>query len=115
MLVVAVDDVSRRRDAIAAALDAGFDAVQLRDRAARGRPMLAAPHAPRPLTTVAGARLIVNDRADIAIAADADGVHLPAASFTIAAARALVGEWMLIGRSTHAPAEVRAAEADGAD
>jgi thiamine-phosphate pyrophosphorylase len=59
--------------------------------------------------------LLVNDRVDVALAAGADGVHLPGDSFRVAEARALLGERALIGVSTHAPEEVAAAAAEGAD
>ena len=61
------------------------------------------------------ARLIVNDRIDVAIAAHADGVHLPANSFAVADARALIGHERMVGVSTHDAAEVAAAEKAGAD
>src|SRR5581483_11178661 len=69
----------------------------------------------RPLCTRFSAALIVNDRIDVAIAADADGVHLASASFDIADARKLLGPARLIGVSTHRPEEVAAAAANGAD
>jgi thiamine-phosphate pyrophosphorylase len=100
---------------IEAALAAGFDMVQLRDPGAGAAAVLAAARALRPVTRRHRARLVVNDRLDVALAADADGAHLPAASFPVASARALLGPGRLIGRSTHAPAEVVAAARDGAD
>jgi thiamine-phosphate pyrophosphorylase len=115
MLVVAVADVAARRDAIAAAVAAGIDAVQLRDARAGGGALLEAARTLRDLTRGAGAMLLVNDRIDVALAAEADGVHLPAASFPIAAARALAGARAWIGRSTHSPEEAARAAADGAD
>jgi thiamine-phosphate pyrophosphorylase len=115
MLVVSVGDVRTRLAAIDAALAAGIDAIQLRDRAAPGAALLAAAMTLRTATRRVGARLLVNDRVDVALAADADGVHLPAASFTIADARRLVGAGRLVGRSTHAADEAAAAAHDGAD
>ena len=115
MLVVSVGDVTGRAAVIEAALAAGVDAVQLRDPGAAGRPFLAAAIALRAATRRHGARLLVNDRLDVALAADADGAHLPAASFPIAAARKVLGPGRIIGRSTHAAAEATAAVRDGAD
>jgi thiamine-phosphate pyrophosphorylase len=115
MLIVSVVDVAERRDAIAAALAAGVDAVQLRDRGAAGCVLLDAARELRALTRTHAAALLVNDRIDVAVAAAADGVHLPAASFSIATARHLLGPMPWIGRSTHAPAEAAAAAAEGAD
>lgn len=66
--------------------------------------------------TVAGrARVVVNDRLDVALAAGADGVHLPANGLPVGAARRLAPTGFLIGRSVHAPAEAAAAAAAGAD
>jgi len=69
------------------------------------------------LRTVAGpgARVIVNDRADIARATGADGLHLPADGLPIDVARALLGPAALVGRSTHTPDEARRAADEGAD
>jgi thiamine-phosphate pyrophosphorylase len=114
-LIVSVADLAARRAAILAALAAGFDGIQLRDRRAAGRALFDAATELRAMTRAASALLLVNDRVDVAIAADADGVHLPAASFRVAAARAALGPDACIGRSTHAPAEASAAAADGAD
>jgi thiamine-phosphate pyrophosphorylase len=60
-------------------------------------------------------RLLVNARADIALAAGADGVHLPADGVPVAAVRERWGSRLLIGCSTHDEAEVAAAAASGAD
>ncbi|HET7505002.1 MAG TPA: thiamine phosphate synthase [Kofleriaceae bacterium] len=62
----------------------------------------------------AGAALIVNDRIDVALAADADGVHLGQRDLPLAAARRIAGD-LWIGISTHDLAQVRAACAEGAD
>jgi thiamine-phosphate pyrophosphorylase len=59
--------------------------------------------------------LIVNDRVDVAVAAGAAGVHLPARGLPIAAARRMIGPDRWIGRSTHHPDEARAAAEEGAD
>lgn len=62
-----------------------------------------------------GARLIVNDRADIALAAGADGVHLGADDLPVRAVRAIVGPTALIGASCRDAESARRAEAEGAD
>jgi thiamine-phosphate pyrophosphorylase len=69
----------------------------------------------RRLCDDAGAQLIVNDRVDLALAAGADGVHLGQTDLPIAAARAIAGDRLIIGVSTHDVAQVRAACAAGAD
>lgn len=115
MLIVEVADLERRRGAIESALAAGVDAVQLRDRRAAGGALFAAASGLRELTRTAGALLLVNDRIDVALAGNADGVHLPGASFPIPVARRLLGPERWIGRSTHSPAEATAAAEAGAD
>lgn len=59
--------------------------------------------------------LLVNGRIDVARAAGADGVHLPAAGVPVAPLRQRFGPGAVIGRSTHDPAEVATARAAGAD
>ena len=68
----------------------------------------------RKICTAHGAKLLINDRIDVALACDADGVHLPADSFTVRDARELLGKSKLIGCSTHSIAEVEAANRAGA-
>jgi thiamine-phosphate pyrophosphorylase len=63
----------------------------------------------------AGAALVVNDRVDVALAVDADGVHLGQTDLPLAAARALAGGRLWIGISTHDLDQVRAALDGGAD
>jgi len=102
-------------DVVAAALDGGVRAVQLREPDLPARELLALATALRGLTTRVGAALLINDRVDVALACDADGVHLPRHGMRIAEARALLGAQRLIGVSTHAPVEVADAAAAGAD
>ena len=99
-------------DVVAAALDAGLPAVQLRDRDLPGRPLLALAERLRGLTARAGALLLVNDRADVAVAVGADGVHLGGASMPVDVARRLLPPSALVGVSTHAVGEVADATAD---
>jgi thiamine-phosphate pyrophosphorylase len=102
-------------DVVQAALDGGVDAVQLREKDLIGAELLRLAMALRELTARYGASLLINDRIDVALAAAADGVHLPRDGFPVAAARALLGAGRLIAVSTHRPTEVSAAAADGAD
>lgn len=60
----------------------------------------------------AGAQLVVNDRADIARLSGADGVHVGQDDMAVAEARAITGPQLLVGLSTHTPAEIDAADAD---
>lgn len=94
--------------------DAGIDGVQLRDPAVDDRRLYRLARRARALLP-AGCRLLVNRRIDVAVAAGADGVHLPATGLPVAPLRRRFGAGLLIGRSTHRPAEVAAARAEGAD
>jgi thiamine-phosphate diphosphorylase len=69
------------------------------------------------LTRVCGgrSRVFLNDRVDVALAVEADGIHLPSAGLQIRSVRDLVGPNVLIGRSTHSAAEALAAHEEGAD
>ncbi|MCK7474443.1 MAG: thiamine phosphate synthase [Rhodopseudomonas palustris] len=69
----------------------------------------------RELTRRYNARLLINDRVDVALATDADGVHLGGHSLPVAVARRLLGADKLIGASTHHVDEIAAAAMDGAD
>lgn len=94
--------------------EAGVDALQLRekdlpDRALYGLTRRARTALPPPR------RLLVNGRADIALAAGADGAHLPADGVPLAPLRARFGPALLLGRSTHRVEEVEQARRDGAD
>jgi len=102
-------------DVVTAALRGGVGAVQLRERGLETRALLELAIALRQATRAVGAALLINDRIDVALACDADGVHLPGHSFAVADARALLGPRRLIGVSTHHPDEVAAAAAAGAD
>ncbi len=102
----------------AAALSAappGTVALQLREKDLDARELIELTRQLRVICDRHSARLLVNDRIDIAIAARADGVHLPTKSFAVADARVLFGPRGLIGVSTHRDTEVIAASEAGAD
>ena len=90
-------------------------ALQLREKDLEAGELVALARQLRTICDRYHARLIVNDRLDVAIAAHADGVHLPANSFAVADARALIGHKGLVGVSTHDTAEVIDAAQAGAD
>jgi thiamine-phosphate pyrophosphorylase len=96
-------------------LDAGARIMQLRLKDAPGRDFLAAARAIADLCRMRGAILIVNDRVDIALLADAHGVHLGQTDLPLEAARRIAGPEKIIGISTHTVAQARAAESGGAD
>jgi len=96
-----------------AALAGGVDVVQLREKGAGEAVLRAAAAVFRRACDEHGALFILNDRPDLAAACGADGVHLGQDDLPVPRARALVGADLLIGLSTHAPAEVDGAR--GAD
>lgn len=100
-------------DVVHAALDGGVHAVQLREKDLEGGELYHIAAQLRKLTESYHARLLINERLDVALAVDADGVHLGQASFPVATARRLLGSGKLIGVSTHNLAEITAAA--GAD
>ena len=69
----------------------------------------------REMTASAGVTFIVNDDIALALAVGADGVHIGQEDLPIERVRELVGDEMIIGLSTHSPAQAREAEAKGAD
>jgi thiamine-phosphate pyrophosphorylase len=101
--------------AVASALDGGIRAVQIREKDLPGKELYRLADRIRELTARYGARLLVNDRVDVALAAGADGVHLGGSSMPASVARRLLGKESLIGCSTHNTRELRDAADQGAD
>jgi thiamine-phosphate pyrophosphorylase len=102
-------------ETIEAALRGGVRAVQLREKDLPAAELLPLAQELRTLTRAFNARLLINDRIDVALAVDADGVHLGGHSLPVAIARRLLGPEKLIGVSTHHPDDIAAATATGAD
>lgn len=100
---------------VRATLRGGADCVHLRERGLPDAQLLALAQALRAETARAGARFVVNHRVDLAVAADADGVHLGWRSMGPAEARRAAGGAMSVGVSCHSAVEARAAVDDGAD
>ena len=94
---------------------AGVPAIQLRDKLLTDRQLLERARRLVDLARKQGALAIINDRADIAAAAQAHGVHLGQDDLTVAQARRIVGPQMLIGVSTHSLAQAQQAVLDGAN
>jgi thiamine-phosphate pyrophosphorylase len=92
-----------------ALLEAGADIVQLREKDAEAGDLLRWGEAFRAATARHGALFVVNDRPDVALALEADGVHLGQNDLPAAFARDLVGPDVLIGLSTHDAAQLRSA------
>ncbi|HZD38060.1 MAG TPA: thiamine phosphate synthase [Actinomycetes bacterium] len=106
------DDLTEFADAV---LGAGVDVVQLRDKRAEAAPLLRAAEVLRAAADRHGALLAVNDRADIALAAGADILHLGQDDLPMGWARRIVGDEVLLGRSTHDLEQARCAVAEGWD
>ncbi len=102
-------------EVVAAAIEGGVDVVQVREKDATARDRLQVARTVREQTRAAGVPMVVNDRVDIAAAADADGVHLGDDDLPVAAAREQLGTDAVIGRSVSTPEAAREAEAAGAD
>jgi thiamine-phosphate pyrophosphorylase len=96
-------------------LGAGVDLLQLRDKEAEAVPLLEAAAVLRAAADRHGALFAVNDRADVALAAAADVLHLGQGDLPMAWAKRIVGDGMLLGRSTHDLEQVRDALAEGWD
>jgi thiamine-phosphate pyrophosphorylase len=101
--------------AVEEALSAGIRALQFREKDLPTRRLLDMAGVLRDLTSRYGAKLFINDRADIALCVGADGVHLAQTSMPVTAVRKVIGDKAMIGVSTHDIAEALAAEAEGAD
>ena len=121
-------DARRERGDLAefvdAALAGGVDIIQLRDKGSPGEQQFGPLEAREELEALAiladaarrhDALVAVNDRADIAVAAGADVLHLGQDDLPLAIARGIIGTGPLIGRSTHDDAQVAAATAEDVD
>ncbi len=96
-------------DVLRPAITGGVQIVQLRDKRLSDDELTAVARPARALCERLGVLFIVNDRPAVAVAAGADGVHVGQDDMPVAEVRALVGPDMLIGLSTHTPAEIDAA------
>jgi thiamine-phosphate pyrophosphorylase len=100
---------------VTAVCEAGVDIVQLRDKELHDRALLERAAVARDTAHAAGALFVLNDRPDLAVACDADGVHVGQDDVPAAVARQIVGPDALVGLSTHAPAELIASAAAPVD
>ncbi|ERN54830.1 thiamine phosphate synthase [Alkalihalophilus marmarensis] len=93
----------------------GVDIIQLRDKKSKKIDVLKKAQALRELTKKHDVTFIVNDHIDVALAVDADGIHVGQDDLPLTEARKVMGPDKIIGISTHKIEEARAAEAGGAD
>lgn len=94
---------------------AGITAVQFREKDLTLREQVEFASEIRSVTKQYEMQLLVNDRIDLCLALDADGVHLPSSGLPVTVAREILGGSKLIGVSCHSPEEVQRAEWEGAD
>ena len=102
-------------EAVEQAIQGGCTVVQLREKHACAREFYETALTLRAITRKYHVPLLINDRVDIALAADADGVHLGQSDLPCRAARDILGPQRLIGISAATLEEARKAQADGAD
>jgi thiamine-phosphate pyrophosphorylase len=96
-------------------LDAGVRLFQYRDKRASSRRMFEAVSRLTPMIRERGGRLIVNDRADVALVTGADGVHVGQNDLPIDLARRLLGSGPIVGCSTHNLEQLRLADGSSAN
>ncbi len=97
------------------AIAAGVDLIQLREKKLSDRELLKRARLLREWTLGTNTLFVVNDRPDLALLCDADGVHVGQEELPVKEVRKIVGQTMLIGVSTHNLSQARDAVADGAD
>jgi thiamine-phosphate pyrophosphorylase len=107
-------DLAVRAAAALAGLPPGTAAIHLREKDLGGRALLDAARALAAVCRAHGQLLLVNDRVDVALAAGAAGVHLPAAGIPPADARRLLPPGALVGVSCHSAEDVARARDGGA-
>jgi thiamine-phosphate pyrophosphorylase len=94
---------------------AGVTLLQYRNKSGSVREILSAMQSLHPLRSTENFRLILNDRADLALLADADGVHVGQQDLAPADARRIIGPSRWVGVSTHTPAQLEEADATDCD
>ncbi|KAG5625639.1 hypothetical protein H5410_010857 [Solanum commersonii] len=102
-------------DAVKAAIEGGASIIQLREKEVETGDFLEAAKACLKICRVHGVPLLINDRIDVALASDADGVHIGQSDMPAHVARALLGPDKIIGVSCKTPEHAQQAWIDGAD
>jgi thiamine-phosphate pyrophosphorylase len=101
--------------AVKEALAGGVGIVQIREKGWEDRRLLDHARRVREWTTASGGLLVLNDRPDLAVLADADGVHVGQDDLSVREVRRIVGPDRIVGVSTHSLEQARRAVLDGAD
>ncbi len=118
LYLVTDSDLLKGRDfykCIEEAIQAGVTMVQLREKDADGKEFLEKAMKLREITKKYNASFIINDRIDIALLVDADGVHVGQSDIDATSVRKLIGEDKIIGVSARTVKEAKQAKKDGAD
>lgn len=102
-------------EAARALIEGGADVIQYRDKRLEDGPFLANARVLRQMTREAEVLFLINDRVDVALLAEADGVHLGQMDLSVMQARRLLGPTRIIGVSTHNEQEARRSLAQGPD
>jgi thiamine-phosphate pyrophosphorylase len=110
-----VIDANAAERVVPAALEGGVDIVQLREKSFTDDDLVARGVRLRALCDQHDALLIVNDRPDLALACGADGVHVGQDDMPLEEARAIVGDDLIVGISTHSPEQIEEALGSTAD
>ncbi|HUA62840.1 MAG TPA: thiamine phosphate synthase [Verrucomicrobiae bacterium] len=111
----AAGGIPRLLEFVACALASGVDYIQVREKDLSARDCFDLVRRILAIENPHRTRILVNSRADLALAAGAHGVHLPSNSVAPSLLRSIVPPDFVIGESTHSVAEVRQAESEGAD
>ncbi len=118
LYVITDAELSRGRshlEVAKAALDGGATAIQLRDKKSQAASLVETGLELRLLTYRYGALLIVNDRLDVALAVEADGVHLGLEDLPLPFARRLLGPEKILGATARTPEQAVKAQSEGAN
>ena len=102
-------------DVVRESVEAGVRAIQFREKDLSVRQQLDLIEAIQKITKPYGVKLFINDRIDLVLAVDADGVHLPENGLPVSVARHLIGPQKMIGVSCHSLETVLRAQNSGAD
>ena len=109
------DDVEKFLNTIEEAIKGGVSVVQIREKTADTLDFYNLALKVKEITTKYNVPLIINDRVDVALAVDADGVHVGQSDMPCEVTRNLIGENKILGVSAATIPEAKKAEADGAD
>lgn len=110
-----IADFSSGEEAIRQSLEAGIDYIQLREKEITSAKYLKRARRLREMTADFDTKLIINDRLDIAMLCDADGVHLGQSDIPVRDARMLLGKGKIVGATAKTVEQAKQAMAEGAD